>query len=264
MALALPAAHRAPWMRPVLFHIGPLEVDAWGVMAAVATGAGWLVLRSELRRLTGNGEVALSLVLAAVIGGLIGARLYYLVEHAGQVSALGSLGSVGFTWYGGFLGGAVAVLAVAYRRKVPIPALLGAMAPALALAYAFARVGCQLAGDGTYGVPSHLPWAMSYPHGVVPTDERVHPTPVYETLASLAIFAVLWRLRTRVAPVRLFALYLALSGLERFLVEFVRRNEHVWLGLTQPQLWAAVLAALGAAILVGPGLGRVRVGAARP
>jgi phosphatidylglycerol:prolipoprotein diacylglycerol transferase len=175
-------------------------------------------------------------------GGLIGARLYFLAEHAGSESLSGSLGGAGFTWYGGLIGGAIAVLALAWLRGVPLKPLLGAMGPGLALAYGIARIGCQLAGDGTYGRPSHLPWAMSYPHGEVPTDVRVQPTPVYEVIASLAIFALLWRRRDRVAPERLFALYLVLSGCERFLVEFLRRNDQVLWGLTQPQLWAAGLA----------------------
>jgi phosphatidylglycerol:prolipoprotein diacylglycerol transferase len=122
----------------------------------------------------------------------------------------------------------------------------------LALGYGIGRIACQLAGDGTYGVASDLPWAMSYPHGEVPTTERVHPTPVYETLASLLIFAILWRLRERFAPLRLFALYLVLAGGERLLVEFIRRNKDVLLGLTQPQLFAVVMLATGATLLALP------------
>lgn len=238
-------------MRPVLFHIGSLSVHSWGVMAAVATFAGIWLIRRELERTLHRGDAAVSLGVAAMAGGLVGARAYFLVEHAGSVGITDSLSGVGFTWYGGLLGGALAVIAVARRLRIPPPQLLGSFAPALALSYALARVGCQLAGDGTYGTPSHLPWAMSYPHGEDPTTVRVHPTPVYESLVSLAIFAVLWRLRARLAPVRLFGLYLVLSGLERFLVEFVRRNEHVFAGLTQPQLWGAGLALVGCVLLWG-------------
>ena len=229
-------------MRPVLFSIGSIEIHAWGVMAVLATLAGGLVVRRRLDELAGAGEHAFALAAAALGGGLVGARLYFLAEHAGSVSLTGSLGGSGFTWYGGVIGGAIAVLALAWLRGIPIKPLLGAMGPGLALAYGIARIGCQLAGDGTYGRPSHLPWAMSYRHGEVPTDVRVQPTPIYETIASLAIFALLWRRRDRVAPERLFALYLVLSGVERFLVEFVRRNDQVLWGLTQPQLWAVGLA----------------------
>jgi phosphatidylglycerol---prolipoprotein diacylglyceryl transferase len=236
-------------MRPVLFEVGPFEVHSWGVLAAVAFGCAWLVLRRELERLTGHGDAAAPLVLAAALGGIVGARLYWFVEHLGDASLTDSFSGAGFTWYGGLVGGAAAMLLVARRRHVQLDVLVGAAAPALALGYGVGRIACQLAGDGTYGVASDLPWAMSYPHGEVPTTEQVHPTPVYETLASLLIFAVLWRLRTRMPPVRLFAVYLVLAGIERFLIEFIRRNEDALLGLTQPQLFAAAMVVAGIVLL---------------
>jgi phosphatidylglycerol:prolipoprotein diacylglycerol transferase len=251
-------------MHPVLFHVGSLTVHSYGVMIAVATALAGYALRSELQRGCGRGETAFALVLAAVVGGFLGARLYFLAEHAGHVGLLDSLSGAGFTWYGGVLGGAVAVLLVARRRGVPTPALLGAAGPALALGYGVGRIACQLAGDGTYGIASNLPWAMSYPHGEVPTTQRVNPTPVYETLASLLIFALLWRLRRRLSAVRLFALYLALAGAERFLVEFIRRNDDVLLGLTQPQLFGAAMVISGLALLMWPALRGRRSSAISP
>lgn len=249
-------------MRPVLFELGPFEVHSWGVVVAIAFAAAWYVLGRELERLCGRGEAAFPLVLAAAIGGVVGARVYWFFEHIGEASVTDSFSGAGFTWYGGLLGGAAAVVLTARRRRVPLDVLLGAAAPALALGYALGRVACQLAGDGTYGVASDLPWAMSYPHGEVPTMERVHPTPVYETLASLVIFAVLWRLRERIAPLRLFAVYLVLAGAERLLVEFIRRNDEVLLGLTQPQLFALGMLGAGAALLALPGRLTERAGPA--
>jgi phosphatidylglycerol:prolipoprotein diacylglycerol transferase len=242
-------------------------VHSWGVMVTIAFAAAWYILRRELDRLSGRGEAAFPLVLAAAIGGIVGSRVYWFIEHLGDASLTDSFSGAGFTWYGGLVGGAFAVVLVARRRGLPLDVLLGAAAPALALGYALGRVACQLAGDGTYGVASDLPWAMSYPDGEVPTTQRVHPTPVYETLAGLVIFAVLWRLRERVAPLRLFALYLVLAGAERLLVEFVRRNEEAVLGLTQPQLFAVAMLALGAGALMLPArssgrLGRPRVSGA--
>ena len=104
------------------------------------------------------------------------------------------------------------------------------------MGYAIGRVGCQLSGDGDYGVHSSLPWAMAYPKGTVPTNVEVHPTPVYETLTMGLVALLLWQLRDRLTGGRLFALYLVLAGVERFLVEFIRRNDDVALGLTLPQL----------------------------
>ena len=235
-------------MRPVLFELGPLQVHSWGVMVAVAFGAAWYVLRTELSRLSDRGETAFALTLAAALGGIVGARLYWFFEHLGEASLSDSFSGAGFTWYGGVLGGTAAVLIVARMRRVPVAAVLGAAAPALALGYGIGRIASQLAGDGTYGVASDLPWAMSYPDGEVPTTEQVHPTPVYETLASLAIFALLWGIRERLGPTRLFAIYLLLTGIERFVVEFIRRNEEAVAGLTQPQLFA--LAIIGLAVVI--------------
>lgn len=236
-------------MRPVLFELGPLEVRAYGTFIALAFVAAWLVLRHELDRRGGRGEIAGRLAIAAAVGGLVGARAYWLLEHAGQASLGDVASTAGFTWYGGVLGGALAVLLAARRLGIRLPDLLAASAPSLALGYAVGRVACQFAGDGTYGQPSDLPWAMAYPDGEVPTSQRVHPTPVYETLAGLLLFAILWRLRDSLAPHRLFGLYLLLSATARWLVELIRLNDEVILGLTQPQLFASAFALAGAALL---------------
>jgi phosphatidylglycerol:prolipoprotein diacylglycerol transferase len=119
----------------------------------------------------------------------------------------------------------------------------------LAAGYAIGRIGCQLAGDGDYGKAWNGPWAMTYPHGTVPTTTPVHPTPIYETLTMVIVAIVLWRLRHRYRPGTLFALYLVLAGAERFLVEFLRRNPGELLGLTQPQLISIVMIAGGIAWL---------------
>ena len=123
--------------------------------------------------------------------------------------------------------------------------LLDICAPALAIGYAVGRIGCQLSGDGDYGTPWDGPWAMAYPEGTVATDVPVHPTPIYETIAMGLVTYVLWRLRRRLQPGLLFALYLVLAGAERFLVEFIRRNDEVALGLTQAQLLSIAMIAAG-------------------
>ena len=128
---------------------------------------------------------------------------------------------------------------------------------ALAIGYGIGRIGCQLAGDGDYGVATDLPWGMAYPNGVVPTLEKVHPAPVYETLLGLAIFAILWRLRLRFEkPGQLFSLYLVLAGAARFAVEIIRLNPDVVWGLSAAQLISLVMIAAG----IGLGI-RLRVGA---
>jgi phosphatidylglycerol:prolipoprotein diacylglycerol transferase len=135
-------------------------------------------------------------------------------------------------------------------------------ATVLALGYGIGRIGCQLSGDGDYGIRSSLPWAMGYPHGTVPTPPgvTVQPTPIYETLAMCLVAYLLWKLRDRVRPGVVLGLYLVLSGTERLLVEFVRRNREVLWGLTAPQIESVGLMILGAGLLVAlhrrGGLGR--------
>jgi phosphatidylglycerol---prolipoprotein diacylglyceryl transferase len=160
----------------------------------------------------------------------------------------------GLVWYGGAIGGAIAVLAWAWWRGWLGLALLDYCSVLLALGYAIGRIGCQVSGDGDYGKPSDLPWAMAYPHGTVPTDVEVHPTPVYETLTMGLVAVLLWRWRDRFAAGTLFAAYLVLAGTERLLVEFIRRNDDVALGLTLPQLISIVMIVAGAAWIWARGL----------
>lgn len=236
-------------MKPVLFELGGLELQSYGVSKALAAiAAGWLLQR-ELRRRGHDGDLALPLVLAAVIGGFAGAKLYYLLE-VGDGLTVHDLGGTGFTWYGGLIGGAAGVLFVAWRRGVPLAPLAGMAAFPLAVAYGIDRLGCELAGDGTYGTASDLPWAHSYPDGTMPIDERVHPAAAYEALAAFAIAWVLWRLRDRLTPLAQFGVFAVLMGVERFLVEFVRINAVVTAGLTAAQLFSVALVAVGVALVV--------------
>ncbi len=133
-------------MRPVLFELGPLTVNSYGVFVALAFGAAWLVLRHELERRANRGDAAEPLVIAAALGGLVGARVYWYGEHAGDATLGDFLSASGFTWYGGVLGASLAVFVVARRVRIGLPNLLAASAPALALGYAVGRIACQTAG----------------------------------------------------------------------------------------------------------------------
>ena len=185
---------------------------------------------------------------AALVGGLVGARVYYVLDNLDETGddIFGSLFSGGgLTWYGGAIGGAIAVVAWARWRGMLNRRLLDLCAVPLAIGYAIGRVGCQLSGDGDYGEAWDGPWAMAYPDGTVAIDVPVHPTPIYETLAMGTAAIVLWGLRDRFRPGVLFALYLLLAGLERFMIEFVRRNADVALGLTAAQLTSLVMIVVG-------------------
>src|SRR4051794_37045115 len=187
-----------------------------------------------LTRIGRSPDLAYELVFAALVGGLIGAKLWYVLENGGAFFS-----GTGLVFYGGLIGGALGVLAWMKHRDALDLTVCDVIAPSLAAAYAIGRIGCQLSGDGDYGKAWDGPWAMAYPNGTVPTTTPVHPTPIYETLAMGLFAYLLWRWRDRWAPGTLIAIYLIGAGLERFLVEFVRRNDDVALGLTQPQ-WVAV------------------------
>jgi phosphatidylglycerol:prolipoprotein diacylglycerol transferase len=227
-------------MKPEIEVFG-IAIKTFGVMFALGFIACGAVVARRLRELGRPVDWAYEITFAALLGGVVGARLYYLIEKYDTVKhdLLGSIFSgSGLVWYGGAIGGAIAVIAWMRWREALELRMLDACATALALGYAIGRIGCQVSGDGDYGIRSSLPWAMGYPHGTVPTPPgvRVQPTPIYETVAMSLLALALWRLRDRVRPGVIFALYLLGSGLERLLVEFIRRNADVFAGLTAPQL----------------------------
>jgi phosphatidylglycerol:prolipoprotein diacylglycerol transferase len=243
-------------MYPVLFRIGDFTFYSFGLMIALSIILpGLFVSRPLLKRRGVNADFIYEGILGSAVGGFVGARLYYMLEnwHETTTDFWGTLTSgKGFVWYGGLIGGVLTVMLLAHFRRIPLGILYNVAAPALAIGYAIGRIGCQLAGDGDYGKPSDLPWAMGYPHGTVPTPPgiRVHPTPVYEILIMLPIFYVLYRMAKKPQPGwYVFGWFLVLSGAERFPMEFIRRNPEWFLGLTQPQ-WVAIASMVLGAVLV--------------
>jgi phosphatidylglycerol:prolipoprotein diacylglycerol transferase len=231
-------------------HLGPVTVQTFGICFALAFVAAGLVFGRRLKEIGKPVDWAYEAVIYALVGGLIGSRLYYVVENYDQVKNdfFGHLFSgSGLVWYGGAIGGAIGVIIWAYRRGMLNLVLLDISSVPLAVGYAVGRIGCQVSGDGDYGRSWDGPWAMAYPHGTVPTHHAVQPTPIYETLAMGLVAYALWRLRDRFRPGILFALYLILSGVERLLVEFLRRNTADVLGLTQPQVESIIAIIVGVA-----------------
>jgi phosphatidylglycerol:prolipoprotein diacylglycerol transferase len=248
-------------MHPVLFHIGHLTFYSFGLMAALALLVpGFAIILPVLRRqqVEGADSRVFEIVVAAGVGGFVGARIYYLVQHWTEVkSSLGShlVSGSGFTWYGGLIGGFLLVVLVMRLRKVPLGLVANAVAPSLAAGYAIGRIGCQLSGDGDYGKVSHFhTWllAEAYPHGTVPTPPgiRVYPTPIYEIVVMLMVAWVLYRMARKVQPGwYVFGWFLILSGVERFAIEFIRRNPVIALGLRAPQWVALGSIAIGAVVV---------------
>jgi phosphatidylglycerol:prolipoprotein diacylglycerol transferase len=243
-------------MRPILFQIGDFRFYSFGLMGALALIVpGLVIVRPLVRRRGVPAEFAYELIIAAGVGGFVVARIYYLIENFASIRGdfwHAAFGGAGFVWYGGLIGGFLGVVGWSLVRRHPLDIIANAMAPATAMGYAIGRIGCQLSGDGDYGKVSTLPWAMGYPNGTVPTPPgvRVQPTPLYEIAAMLFVTWVLWRLATRYDKSGwwTFGWFLVLSGVERVLVEFVRRNPVWFWHLTQPQ-WGSIVS-----ILIGVGL----------
>jgi phosphatidylglycerol:prolipoprotein diacylglycerol transferase len=214
------------------------------------------VVRSEFTRLGYEPTWAYDFILYSYLGGLVGARLF-LLTTAWDVFARDPFeflfSGSGWVWQGGVIGGAVAVTWGCFRKGLPVLVAGDVAGPAMAIGQAIGRIGCQLAGDGDYGKPTSLPWAMSYPNGTVPTTELVHPTPIYEAILYGAIFWMLWRTRLRGyrAGVAL-GIYLTATGVARFAVEFVRINPVVALGLTVPQFLSMLSCVIGVAVFARP------------
>lgn len=229
-------------------QLGPLPLQTFGIAFALAFVAAGAVFSRRLKELGKPADWAYEAVFAALIGGLVGARIDFLIQNYDQVSddVLGNLFSgAGLVFFGGLVGGAVGVALWARWRGFLSLTLVDAVAPGLAIAYAVGRVGCQLSGDGDYGEATDMPWGMAYPDGTVPTTEEVHPTPIFETVAIGLVAVLLWQLRDRLRPGAVFALYLLLAGIERLLIEFIRRNDAVLLGLTTAQLFSVAMIAAG-------------------
>ena len=241
-------------MHPVILQVGPVTIYSYGLMMATAFLTAAYLTGLELTRKGFNGELASTMVLWAAGGGLVGARVFAILEDwrgfvGDPVHTLFS-GS-GFVFYGGLIGGVVAVSWSIKSNNLPWLETADCVAPGLVLAHGIGRIGCQLAGDGDWGTQTSLPWGMAYPHAIVgwpyAPGVRVHPTPLYEFGAYVLIFGFLWAIRKRPHPPgALFWWYLVLASGARFAIEFVRINPRVFVGLTTAQLISIVLATIGA------------------
>ena len=234
-------------MYPELFSIGSFTVSSFGVMMALAFLAGGFVGRWQFGKRGVRPDFVWILVISAIVGGLLGAKIHYLIIH--PESWPGNLWSgQGLVWFGGMFGALAAAVLATVLSKERLAAVMDGSAFALAIGYGVGRIGCFLVGDD-YGIPTDLPWGLAFPEGSPPTTVAVHPTQLYETLASLVIFALLlWVISPRVKRegVLIFA-YAILAGIERFLIEFIRTNPPSALGLTQQQWISIVLVVVGIA-----------------
>src|ERR1700753_2550206 len=214
-------------------HLGPLTIPTFGLMVATALFVAAYVLQAEFNRrreslerlpgFSGKGDEGFLVIGIAGIAGLIGARLYHVLESTSEFFAdpwPQLLSRYGCAWCGESLEEFFALLYLSRRLKIPVLEFMDMCSPASCVGYAIGRIGCLLSGDGDYGIPTSLPWGMSFPNGVVPTTQRVHPTPLYEFFIWMAIAWFLWRMGTVVLGGAktngvIFANYLILTGIAR-------------------------------------------------
>ena len=252
-------------------HLGLLTIPTFGLMVAAGLLVAAYVLQADFDRrreqflksgyLKGNSKTShhdegFLIIGIAGLAGLVGARLYHVLESPRELLADPSLliSRFGFAWFGGFLGGFVALLFLARRFGIPALEFMDLCSPAAAVGYAIGRIGCLLSGDGDYGVPTSLPWGMSFPNGVVPTTESVHPTPLYEFFIWLVIAAILWQMGKKAAigarpRGEIFCAYLILTGVGRFLIEFIRINPRSFFGMSNAQTASLVSMVVGSILL---------------
>jgi phosphatidylglycerol:prolipoprotein diacylglycerol transferase len=260
---------------PVLFEIGPIKIYSFGLMMGISFIVANYLLVQEFKRRRIPEEMAGTITLIALVAGVLGSKLFSIFENWDRFVADPAgefFSAAGLTVYGGIILATLGIWYYVRKKRVPFLRVADAAAPTVILAYGIGRIGCQLSGDGDYGIPTDLPWAMTYPNGTVstlaaqnpglveqwkdvfpgrpvPVDIPVHPAPVYETLAAIAIFAFLWSIRKRpMAMGTVYALWLILAGLERLLVEFIRLNP-LYLGLSQAQWISIGMILLGAGML---------------
>jgi phosphatidylglycerol:prolipoprotein diacylglycerol transferase len=252
--------------------LGGEPITSFGVMMLLAFLTAGSVMKAELERIGDEPDKAWDLVFMAVVGGIVGAKGYYILLNYPRLAddPIGLIFSRGgLVWYGGFLLAAAFVIWEIRRQKLPLPRTADAAAPALALAYAVGRIGCFLVGDD-WGRPTDSWVGIAFPQGAPPSRvdiiehdfgitvdpalvEKygqivpVHPTQLYEVGLSTLIFFLLWRIRrTPRPPGWLFLLWLSLAGLERFLVEFLRAKDDRFFGLlTLAQLISLALVVVG-------------------
>jgi phosphatidylglycerol:prolipoprotein diacylglycerol transferase len=214
-------------------------------MVALALITSAYILQADFDRRGMKADAFLMITVAGLVG-IAGAKLYHLLEPESRQLLFDHpldmlLSRYGFAWFGGFLGGFGAMLFLGWRARLPLLQFLDACSPAAAFGYGIGRIGCFLSGDGDYGKPTSLPWGMSFPNGVVPTTQRVHPAPLYELIIWSAIGAFLWHMGSRALKGRkinggIFCAYLILTGIARFLVEIIRINPPWIFGMSNAQV----------------------------
>lgn len=249
---------------PLAYQLGPLQLTGFGLGMLLCFVIAQIIAQRELARRghQPSSDAIPDLILAAVVGGLLGAKLYYAILMGDPGSLLSR---AGFVYWGGLIGGILGVAGMIRFKKLEFTRISDVGGICVAAAYAVGRTGCWGVGDD-YGRPWSSPLAVAFPEGAPPSTVdnlsklfniafppgtnpaeviAVHPTQLYEVAMGLVMFAILWQFRNhRHAEGWLFGFYCVLAGLERFIVEFFRAKDDRFFigGLTTAQLIAIAFA----------------------
>ena len=256
-------------MYPILFNIGQFSISSFGLMMVIAFLSANYLLKKDLMQRGFDPEIGEEITFRAAIGGILGAKIYYLIEnipsgHAadnvrGLVDIIAGLFTLepsriaygiqnfgaGLVFLGGFIGGLTLVTLYVKNKRLNWFDIADSVAPVLVLGHGIGRIGCFLVGDD-YGIPSNLPWACSFPNGLPPTEIAVHPTQLYEMIAYFSIFIYLkYRQKHQIFKGEIIFEYLFLSGFARFMVEFIRTNQKYYLNLSGAQYISIIMILIG-------------------
>mgnify|MGYP000856955581 FL=1 len=279
-------------MHPILFEYGPIRIGTYGVTLAIAFISAFLLINRQFRKNNCDVELAWDLHFFAIFGGMIGSRLLFIFENfkaflADPVSMIFS--TTGFSVLGGYVLALILCIVRVRMSGEPFFRIADIYVPGMAIGYAIGRLGCIVAGDGCYGLPCELPWSMSFPKGLVstlstenpplaalyaklfpgkpvPVDIHVHPTPLYESISTFILLAILLLVNWRIGGGRRFAFFMVWFGVSRFFVEFIRLNPFVYWGMSSSQV-LSLLFILGGIIIAATSsarLARIDAAAAPP
>lgn len=259
-------------MYPVLFRIGDFPITSFGLMMFLSfIGGAWATGRM-LKRYGLDPTLIWDMLAWIAVGGIVGAKIYFLALHWQDVIANPRqvlFAREGLVWYGGLIGGVLAYYLQVRSRRLPLAVMFDATGPALMLGIALGRIGCFLVGDD-YGVYTDGPLGIAFPQGIPPSTAgylrsvgnsipanipdsavvAVHPTQLYEATITFILFALLWKIgRGRLKPGQLFAIFMGLYAVERFLIEIVRaKGDRFIFGFSTAQ-GLSILLAIAAVIL---------------
>lgn len=241
-------------MYPLLFSYGIISIGGYGILLGLAFYLGFLIGEREFKIRDKDPELAYKLFLAAIPAGIVGAKIFHILENIGEfrrdpVAMIFS--GAGLSVYGGLILAVAVSIIIIKRNKENVLEIFDMAVPTLTLGYGIGRIGCHVAGDGCYGIQTTSFLGVAYPNGIVPTSAMVYPASLIEALVSFIVLFAALQLRKRDLPHgTVFFIYLIANGLPRFLVEFIRLNPALILGMTQAQIIAILLVITGAVGLI--------------